>query len=77
MKWLKRGTAAPVESGLEWSVFSTSLTSGPYMIVPNRGGGAFASYQGALLNDGRMLPNVSYAKAYCHGHASQHEGDRI
>lgn len=51
-----------------WERFHTGYVYGPYHIMPNKGGGALASYNGAVLNDGRMLPDVRTAQAFCEGH---------
>lgn len=61
---------APRNGALTWTPYRTGWASDQYMIVVNRGGGVLVSYRGALLNDGRMLPDVPYAQAYCEGHAA-------
>lgn len=74
LDWLMRdavydhGDTDMVSGALTWHRFRSGLASGSYMLLTNRGGGVVASYNGAILNEGRMLPDVATAQAYCEGH---------
>ncbi|WP_103171561.1 hypothetical protein [Paracoccus sp. SY] len=63
-----RAAAQTTTGALTWQPYRNGFSSGPYHIMANKAGGALASYNGAVLNDGRMLPDVATAQAFCEGH---------